>query len=507
MFDVIRSAAASQASAVAAMNETPAGQEAPSGVFGQMMEMFAPRPADSRAETADARPAKDEPLELGGGWETADESDYTDPESAAAAASQPATQPATQPDPKPEPAADGAPVEAAAATPASADAEAARQSAAAPAAGAGSAADARLALPAGLAAPVPGAAPDAAPVQAKAVVNAEVAKDTPSIAPAATMRAAEVAVPEGDVPPATPDAKVVAQVQGVPLATPGAEVLESHAEPAKADAGEHAEKANDGAPSAGKATAGAGAAAGSETRTAPAAVADPSAPAPHGKSDRKGKSSAASHARAEAGSLAVTASTLAAHAEPGASSPLAGSLSPVGVEAGAGAVAPLAGSRLAAAPVVAPAIDLGAASGGLPAPDVDQLAARTVRWHRLGMLEGGGSTRIRLTPPELGSVQVSLRTAQSVVHVQLVVEGEGVRQLLQAHSERLVQSLQAQGLQPAQIEVLVQNPASSRGDQGEYRDGGQPGQGQGQGQGQPQQQRQDQRFARQMAEEELNLTA
>src|SRR5690606_25304587 len=141
-------------------------------------------------------------------------------------------------------------------------------------------------------------------------------------------------------------------------------------------------------------------------------------------------------------------------------SPLAASPSLAGVEVAAGAAAPPAGPRSAAAPMVAPAADVGAGSGDLPAPDVDQLAARTVRWHRLGMLEGGGSTRIRLTPPELGSVQVSLRTAQSVVHVQLVVEGEGVRQLLQAHSERLVQSLQAQGLQPAQIEVVVQNPAS-----------------------------------------------
>jgi flagellar hook-length control protein FliK len=151
-----------------------------------------------------------------------------------------------------------------------------------------------------------------------------------------------------------------------------------------------------------------------------------------------------------------------------------------------------------------------AAAAALPPglePDVDQLAARTVRWQNLGVLDQGGTARIRLSPPELGSVQVALQTVDNVVHVQLTVESESVRQLLQSHSDRLVQSLQSHGLTAANVQVSIETPSGRLNEQ-DTRDGGQ-GQGQGQdpqdtGQ-QPRQGGRDETF--QQRQEELNLTA
>jgi len=96
-----------------------------------------------------------------------------------------------------------------------------------------------------------------------------------------------------------------------------------------------------------------------------------------------------------------------------------------------------------------------------PAPNIDQLAARTVRWRHLGLLGSGGSARIRLDPPSLGSVEVMLRTDGNTVRVELTVESEAVRQLLTSNSDRLAQALGGHGLQAGRIEVTVQTPGES----------------------------------------------
>lgn len=96
--------------------------------------------------------------------------------------------------------------------------------------------------------------------------------------------------------------------------------------------------------------------------------------------------------------------------------------------------------------------------------DVDELAVRTVRWQRLGVLSANHSARIRLTPPELGSVEVSIRTSQGAVRVQFTVQSESVQRLLQSNSERLTESLQAHGLRAAGVEVQVRTPADSAPD-------------------------------------------
>jgi flagellar hook-length control protein FliK len=154
------------------------------------------------------------------------------------------------------------------------------------------------------------------------------------------------------------------------------------------------------------------------------------------------------------------------------------------------------------------------ADANLPDPDVNHLAIRTVRWQRLGMLESG-SARIRLEPPELGSVQVTLRNVADSVRVQITVQTDSVRQLLQRHSDQLVQSLQSQGLQAAQVEVTVdrgQQGDASRQSGQQFSQGG--GQGQSGGQDAPSRQGQQGReiFSKQFSseeqtQEELNLTA
>ncbi len=105
--------------------------------------------------------------------------------------------------------------------------------------------------------------------------------------------------------------------------------------------------------------------------------------------------------------------------------------------------------------------------------DVNDLASKTVRWQRLGMLDSQGAARIRLTPSGLGSVRVVLQTINDVVRVQLTVDSDSTRQLLQSNSERLAESLQANGLRPERVEVVVDNPAEQNTDQNDQRGGGQ----------------------------------
>ncbi|NQU77061.1 MAG: flagellar hook-length control protein FliK, partial [Planctomycetes bacterium] len=143
-------------------------------------------------------------------------------------------------------------------------------------------------------------------------------------------------------------------------------------------------------------------------------------------------------------------------------------------------------------------------SGGeLPVPDLQELAIKTVRWQRLDAFAQAGSARIRLSPPQLGTVEVMMHTSNNVVRVQMVVETEAVRQLLQAHSGRLTQNLLALGMNTQQLEIVVETPAELP-----YKQTEQQGGGQGRREGQAQQGpfSQDRSFAEQV-EEEINLMA
>ncbi|MFW6155196.1 MAG: flagellar hook-length control protein FliK, partial [Planctomycetota bacterium] len=149
-----------------------------------------------------------------------------------------------------------------------------------------------------------------------------------------------------------------------------------------------------------------------------------------------------------------------------------------------------------------------ATPGETAEPNVDQLASRVSRWRNLGLLNQGGSARIRLDPPSLGSVDVTLRTAGSTVQVELTVESDSVRHLLRTHSDRLAQGLQSHGLQASRIEINVQTPADAPADQqGDTADdGGTAGRNDDGGQGGRQPQRDRDRTFRQDIEDQLNVT-
>ena len=119
----------------------------------------------------------------------------------------------------------------------------------------------------------------------------------------------------------------------------------------------------------------------------------------------------------------------------------------------------------------------------VPVPNLDDLASKTVRWQHLGVLDGQGSARIRLDPPELGSVQVQIQTVNNAVRIQMSVDSESVRTLLQSHSDKLAQSLQAHGMQASRIEVVVQTSQSRNdGDASEQKGSGQQSSQQSMGQ-------------------------
>ncbi len=147
------------------------------------------------------------------------------------------------------------------------------------------------------------------------------------------------------------------------------------------------------------------------------------------------------------------------------------------------------------------------AAADLPEANVDQLASRTVRWRNLGVLGRGGVARIRLDPPSLGSVEVMLRTSGTTVHVELTVETEAVRQLLQSSADRLAQSLGAHGMRAERITVNVSTPGDATADGDSSGDDREPSDGRRETDDEPDRdQRRGGSFADDM-EPELNLTA
>jgi flagellar hook-length control protein FliK len=170
------------------------------------------------------------------------------------------------------------------------------------------------------------------------------------------------------------------------------------------------------------------------------------------------------------------------------------------------AIGPSGSANGPTAPSAGPSLEAQA----LPQPDVDHLATRAVRWQRLGVLDGQGAARIRLAPPELGTVEIQMRSSGSTLTLQMTVDSEPVRQLLQSQSDRLMQSLQHHGFQASRVEISVSNPSESAAEQ----DAGQShpdGRGAGadrqdEGGRRGRDDRQDRSFANQM-QEELNITA
>jgi len=142
------------------------------------------------------------------------------------------------------------------------------------------------------------------------------------------------------------------------------------------------------------------------------------------------------------------------------------------------------------------------APADLPAPDMEALAVRTARWQRVGVLGQQQSVRVRLSPPELGSVQIALRTSNNIVRVQMTVESEAVRQLLQAHSQRLIEGLGAHGMQADRIEVVVEASPGQMGEQGDE----QAPAGDGQRQGFQRRQGRQEAFGQQLRDE-MDVTA
>ncbi|MEW6755828.1 MAG: flagellar hook-length control protein FliK, partial [Candidatus Latescibacterota bacterium] len=68
---------------------------------------------------------------------------------------------------------------------------------------------------------------------------------------------------------------------------------------------------------------------------------------------------------------------------------------------------------------------------------------------------GTAEMRLQLQPPDLGELEVRVRTSEGTVHGQLVVEHAHVKQLLDAQVDRLRQALWEQGLQLRGFEVSV----------------------------------------------------
>ena len=68
---------------------------------------------------------------------------------------------------------------------------------------------------------------------------------------------------------------------------------------------------------------------------------------------------------------------------------------------------------------------------------------------------GTNEMRLQLQPPELGELELSIRTTDGVVRAEIIVSSAEVKQLLESQLERLRQSLAESGLELADINVQV----------------------------------------------------
>ena len=90
------------------------------------------------------------------------------------------------------------------------------------------------------------------------------------------------------------------------------------------------------------------------------------------------------------------------------------------------------------------------------------------------LANGGGQVRLRLHPPELGSLQMSLRIEAGQVFAKLEVENSTARDSLLNNIQTLRDRLAEQGMKVAAFEVEVSTDSSGSGTSGSnfQKDGG-----------------------------------
>ncbi|MBN1846418.1 MAG: flagellar hook-length control protein FliK [Sedimentisphaerales bacterium] len=97
-----------------------------------------------------------------------------------------------------------------------------------------------------------------------------------------------------------------------------------------------------------------------------------------------------------------------------------------------------------------------------------------VRTARAGVRQGSSRMQIRLEPPELGSLRIEIKQNADGLTMQLQVSNAKAQQLLQQNAHELRAALDAQGLQPRQIDIQLRmdlqedssHPRSSQEDAG-----------------------------------------
>ena len=78
---------------------------------------------------------------------------------------------------------------------------------------------------------------------------------------------------------------------------------------------------------------------------------------------------------------------------------------------------------------------------------------------------GGNEMRLQLQPPELGELELNVRTADGVVRGEIVVSSMEVKQLLESQLDRLRNSMAEQGLELEAIDIELRDD----GNQGQPR--------------------------------------
>jgi len=122
------------------------------------------------------------------------------------------------------------------------------------------------------------------------------------------------------------------------------------------------------------------------------------------------------------------------------------------------------------------------------AADRQENVDRIVRAARTAQARGASRIQIRLEPPELGTLRIEIKQSSDGLNLQLQATNLKAQQILQQSSNELRAALEAQGLQPRQIDIQLRldlrndqtpnqqqnhNPSSQSGSQGQSQGQGQ----------------------------------
>jgi flagellar hook-length control protein FliK len=119
--------------------------------------------------------------------------------------------------------------------------------------------------------------------------------------------------------------------------------------------------------------------------------------------------------------------------------------------------------------------------GSAPAPGLDDLAQavlpQVIRGLATLVRNGAAEMRLQLQPPDLGEIELRVRTSEAIVRGEMMVQHPQIKQLLESQMERLRAALAGQGLELEGFDVNVERHSRHSREQADGQPWGRPAAG------------------------------